>query len=887
MRVFLLYEGRRRDNTVDGRWNIDESARGPLPRRDTFESAWVQALGREFYTLILKEWVRAGFIEEAVIAFIPSRDSASPRHAPFGVFDLGGGVRACAIPSAAALNDTFAPGAEDLLWVRGPYAYWDKVRQSRPWRWTVYYSANGKALAPGYPVDAVLVNDPEMAPSGLPAVLFDKTCDTSVFRPLGLEKRFDVLVPGAVSGKKGQLAVAKLLPKHLSVVFAGDTRDLKTGLERPEVAQIRSLLPRARFTGHVDHQTLNTLYNEARVVVLFSSADDPAPRVVFEALAVGTPLVLPRDMRYCRRSIQVGPVFRARRWGPLFRRALEAALSHPGDGGAAFAERFSAGEVAEGLWLALMPRLRAPARLAREEGRVRLEAPEGALECEVRDDLDAVDSTLRAINALTLRDGAPIHSAGLVGGRPSWSWHQYELWWNWLRPWAAHRRLLEALRKRGGQVRLDPSTEYLRPLLAAHGIAASPARAGWRGPVIGYLWKAACESAAALSRAAFILRARLRSDIVLVATRDQWDPASGCDPRFAAVYSALRELGLPFSEAFPARAGRSMMAKLLGRRRPALYMLFDGPSASRDEQAGFSCDASSIAGASPLFVRSLLRLVAGRIERSRVRYARARSTLESCRFRLLVALDDPWHGNELLAAAQDAGLRTIGVQHGMFGRYHAGWMNPGIPAEHGLAYERLLVWNAYWKEALARFSTHYAGDRVAVGGRLYPSAAPMPAPAARGAGVLVPYEAMAPHHELAAHLRLLQQQGAEIIFKARADAPLARQLRAYGLDPARTRVVLKLTPAVMRDVRVCVGVYSTVLFDMIRARMPVAVLETSFRYGHLLIDDGLARPFRLGDSLESLLSMEPPRGAAERLAESELALRETLTRFLPEQKVNA
>ncbi len=359
---------------------------------------------------------------------------------------------------------------------------------------------------------------------------------------------------------------------------------------------------------------------------------------------------------------------------------------------------------------------------------------------------------------------------------------------------------------------------------------------------------------------------------MLVFTRDQLDASAGCDARFAEVYAFLRERGIPFSECLSTRSGRGMLRRAAARRRAPLYLRFEDRARTAAQTEFPVCDLSALSDLPAGFARALLDFVAGRVEESRARTLSLRRVLRLCRFETLIAMDDLWTGNELIAVSQELGLKTIGVQHGMLGRYHAAWLNYGIPPESAVAFDRLLVWSDYWKEVVERYSSQYRG-RAVVGGPLRPVG-----PDASGTGgraVLIPYEAMAPHAELAAYVRKLSAAGVPIVFKARRDVPLAPQLRAYGLD-SRARVVYDLTADVLRDVASAAGTYSTVLFDLIERGKPAALLRTSFDYGHLLVEDGLADAFGPDDAPETLLRLQPRPAARARLRGVERRLRDTL-----------
>ena len=85
--------------------------------------------------------------------------------------------------------------------------------------------------------------------------------------------------------------------------------------------------------------------------------------------------------------------------------------------------------------------------------------------------------------------------------------------------------------------------------------------------------------------------------------------------------------------------------------------------------------------------------------------------------------------------------------------------------------------------------------------------------------------------------------------KLRPDYPRDEQLQEYAGTEMSAVVSLSELPA---RPSLAVGTYSTFLYDMVAASVPVAILDTSLDYGRGMVENGLAEPLRKDDLCAAL-----------------------------------
>lgn len=213
--------------------------------------------------------------------------------------------------------------------------------------------------------------------------------------------------------------------------------------------------------------------------------------------------------------------------------------------------------------------------------------------------------------------------------------------------------------------------------------------------------------------------------------------------------------------------------------------------------------------------------------------------------RRIWGIDDYRHWRTVTAAAHQASIPCALFQHGRFTRHQSYLTFEGIPPAHIPLPDAYIVWNEYWRDKLMSISPLFRQhpDVVRVGGK--PSAETVMSLGHRGASgeilrVTVVHEPAAPSGEVRAFMqRLLAMNDVAVTYKIRADQPEAAQLRHAGLadiaQSDRFHVTASLTAA-----DVVLGSYSTLLYEMVQAGVPVGVVKMSSLQAEDLVGDGLA-----------------------------------------------
>lgn len=117
--------------------------------------------------------------------------------------------------------------------------------------------------------------------AGEKLIRLPKWIDTGIFRPLGMEKKWDILVVGRLVRRMKNYDAVLALAHEVKVAIVGDG---------PELERLRSLCPGAEWLGYVSNQRLPYYYNQSRLF-MHTSFIDYYPRVIAESLACGVPCV--------------------------------------------------------------------------------------------------------------------------------------------------------------------------------------------------------------------------------------------------------------------------------------------------------------------------------------------------------------------------------------------------------------------------------------------------------------------------------------------------------------------------------------------------------------------------------------------------------------------
>lgn len=334
------------------------------------------------------------------------------------------------------------------------------------------------------------------------------------------------------------------------------------------------------------------------------------------------------------------------------------------------------------------------------------------------------------------------------------------------------------------------------------------------------------------------------------------------DFRLEALYAALQEEGAPYGEILHTLGGKSMIKNFFTRGRPVIYLesveFIISPVMllrnAADRGLINSLDLSSF----PETERDIMRLVllkylsATFISRARLHFFRLFFRLVGAR--LILSIDDTRHYNEIMGAAGELSIPSYAIQHGHFTKYHTGWLKETHIAGNIMKPRSLIVWSEYWKSELGRLDSVFSPEEIVEGGE--PSVPPFSPPAERGKiSILVPYEKDAPKSEVLPYIqKFLEVPNVEIIFKVRSDEDRQAQIEEYRLQETADKVIIADSlKEVLPRVSMAVGTYSTMLYDLVAAGKPVAILKSSIDYGEGMVENGLAELLSLSEDIKKRL----------------------------------
>ena len=472
----------------------------------------------------------------------------------------------------------------------------------------------------------------------------------------------------------------------------------------------------------------------------------------------------------------------------------------------------------------------------------------------IREDLEKALVLLKKINNLRAVDGAPIYKTRLYNGISTWSFHQHSLYLPALSEFIKYDEVMEFFYRAGAKYEVEASHELteLVGYMEASGVRIIKSFL----PLVSLkktaakLMKIAAASLAFFESLVACVKLIVFRPTVLVYSPDKLDPRSRSDFRVSAVYDYLREQHVPYIEIVHTLFGREFMKNIWERKRLVIYKELFTWGDWLEKNSFKNYDLSSIEERHRKVVTLLINEV-DKSSRKSVRFIKNFSRLlKLAKVKLFVSLDDMRHVQEIICACRSNGVKSYGFQHGHITKFHAGWMNYEIPKNYCVTFDKLFVWNDYWKKALLEHSSCYDESNVEAGGELRPppeihyQQRTNPPAKISDLCLLIPYESIAPKDEIKPYIKRLKDKGARLIFKLRPDVSAESQLNEYGLSGSDAEVVSRLNSDVLARVDAAVGVYTTFLYEMIFYEKPVFILRTSFALGLSLVEDEVASELR-------------------------------------------
>ncbi len=469
-----------------------------------------------------------------------------------------------------------------------------------------------------------------------------------------------------------------------------------------------------------------------------------------------------------------------------------------------------------------------------------------------KDNLQRALELLKQLNSTKTASGIPIYKTRMFNAISVWSFHQNVVFWNFIVPYVRYEAAIRFLiDNRIRKVVLDSNIGDLTKYLTINGIevASQSTKNVNISSILSFFLPGINRVIGVMVTLSAFLKLLIYRSTLLLYTPDKFSQKHGCDFRFHAVYEYMKERGIRYVEVFHTLLGREFLRNLIKRKRLALYLECLPLFSSKPESEGYGTnyELSVIEPHNREYFVSLLKIIDRRSQISLKRIKSLAWLLKFTRIKVLIAIDDVRYTNELIVACRLNGIKTYGFQHGHFTKYHAGWMNYDIPKDLSVTFDKLFVWNEYWRKVLLSYSTQYDKNNVEIGGALR-ELEPIDYKKKRSKtervsdlSILVPYETFAPKTEVGEYVNRFIELGIKVFFKLRPDVPYNLQFDQYNIKHKdKVEPVVDINEGLLAEVDAIAGVYSTFLNEMLFYEKPLLVLDTSLDLGHQLIDDGLA-----------------------------------------------
>lgn len=372
------------------------------------------------------------------------------------------------------------------------------------------------------------------------------------------------------------------------------------------------------------------------------------------------------------------------------------------------------------------------------------------------------------------------------------------------------------------------------------------------------------------------------------------DPEHKADFRIRELHSFLRKHTVSYFECFHTVFNKSFVANFFSRGRfgfyleslDAVYALLRFLGIVPKRYDPIVAELDSFTPEERRFVSYVVKKIVGEKELVQFRIRMLTSLIKFLKVRAVFAIDDARFYHDISLAAKLAGIPSYAFQHGHFTEYHFGWLKE---SKTSLSYPRpdyIVVWSEYWKKELLRLGGVFPESSIVVGG--YPQRfSALPESHVERLQVLIPHETDSPKEEVRNHVQKIldSAEDVDVIIKFRPDHTRSTQEAEYGalMQHPRVRGITSLSELHFRP-SVAVGVYSSFLYDMVRAEVPVLIMETSMDYGRGMLVNVLASALPRGGGTRVLLQQASETPASELLRRAEAlntstVFADTLTRI--------
>ena len=196
-------------------------------------------------------------------------------------------------------NEVFKYDKPDITFFRGGFKEYCEITKRNPKFFGLkLYLAAGKRLLPQYGgiYDKILIEDER--DNVLNSIPFYKTTNPNVFKPLNLNKKYDLCIISNFTQLKYKgfdFIITEIVKnsflQNLKICHIGNKKEI--GIQLCKEKNITNI----EFLGQLERSEINNVLNQSKFGIVSSNSLDGCPRVITEILTSGTPLLLKDSTR--------------------------------------------------------------------------------------------------------------------------------------------------------------------------------------------------------------------------------------------------------------------------------------------------------------------------------------------------------------------------------------------------------------------------------------------------------------------------------------------------------------------------------------------------------------------------------------------------------------
>lgn len=344
---------------------------------------------------------------------------------------------------------------------------------------------------------------------------------------------------------------------------------------------------------------------------------------------------------------------------------------------------------------------------------------------------------------------------------------------------------------------------------------------------------------------------------VICYSPDKLKTGTQMDPRLFRIYEILNKRGIMYGEIIHTLFGREFVQNFFTRKRSVFYLevvvFIYRFIPYQKKQSDFldlikTISLNGFNENEKPFVSFLLRKYAIECFMSEFLVKFFHGLFKKTSLSTFFSIDDFRYYHELILACRLSGIKTYVFQHSNFDYL----LNlDTLPPSFYVFPDSFFLWNEYWLYRIAEISPlfNFYKDKIYIGGRsggLSRIKYPVPTDKDEYLTILLPYEMNLKKNEVYKYVEeMLRCTSVRIIFKVRPDISIERQIAEYNfanfVKNGKLAVKTSLDERDMRTIDLAVGVYTTLLDEMVEQEKPVAILQTSYVAFNDLAKGGMAR----------------------------------------------